>query len=83
MQPKKLNHRGRPIKGVTRRRTISLTLDPLTWELIDHVVDVTPRASRGTVVESVLWAWAAETGRLSESESRAAIKAGLLKGKTA
>jgi hypothetical protein len=80
--------RGRPQIAEKRRRlSRSINLHPLTWALLDRVVDVTPRATRSTIVERVVWQRALADGLISAEESDAAMKSGVrvlpFPGKTA
>ena len=82
MQQQTKKKDGRPLKGTKRRRTTSLCLDEMTWSLIDALVDVTPRANRGTVVETALWKHAVSLGRVPKRLAAEAKKAGFLKDET-
>jgi hypothetical protein len=70
--------RGRPQIAPKRRRVSgSMSLSPLTWSLLDRIVDVTPRATRSSIVERVLWQRALADGLISAAESDAAIRSGV------
>lgn len=84
MQQKNPKALGRPkIPVRRRRRTASVSMDPLTWGLLDRVVDVTPRVNASRVLERAVWEYADQQGLLGDEQRKAAQKAGLLDAKSA
>lgn len=71
------NPKGRPTKGPKARRTCSISMDHLTWDLLERIIDQTPRANRGTIIEGLVWRRGVELGLATGSKLAAAQKIGL------